>query len=176
MAWLVLWLLCVAVIVVVPAWQVVPLDVIWITLGLLQGLRIWPSRRMVALTSIAVAVTVAALSDDALRHLRVAGGSVLHIPLVAVIVVMMAWQAHRWVIADDRQQRDGHVIVSELKRLQTVSDQMLLIAASVEADVPVLDPAEIDALVAGLMRRPPASSVTLTTSIGRRRAPEDGSG
>jgi hypothetical protein len=176
MAWLVLWLLCVAAIVVLPAWQVVPLDVIWISLSLLYGLRIWPSRRMLALTCIAVAVTAAALGDDAVGHLRVAGGSVTQIPLVAIIVVVMAWQAHRWVIADHRQQRDGHVIVSELERLQTVSDQLLLIAACLDADVPVLGPAEIDALVADLLAHPPVSSVTLTTSIGRRRAHEDGSG
>lgn len=149
LAWLVLWLICVAVIVAVPTWQVAPLDAIWISLAVLYGFRIWPSRRMLALTAMAAGVTIAALCDDMVEQLRVVGGPVSQIPLLATMVAVMAWQAHRWVAADG-------AVAAELDRLRRLSDELQLIAAS-----PCI---------------PTRSSVTLTTSIGQRPRREDGSG
>jgi hypothetical protein len=143
LAWLILWLICLAFIMAIPAWQVVPLDVIWISLALLYGFRIWPNRRMLAFTGAAVATTGAALGAHSIGHVRVVGDSVVQIPLLAVMVVAMAWQAHRWVAGDDRArmaaktqrdkravaQEDSHAEADELERLRMLNDQLLLIAA-----------------------------------------------
>jgi hypothetical protein len=100
LAWLVLWLTCVGVIVAFPAWQVVPLDASWISLAVLYGIRIWPSRRLLVLTALGVAVTIAVLCDDMITRPRVVGGPVSQVPLLATLVVVMAWQARRWFAAD----------------------------------------------------------------------------
>jgi signal transduction histidine kinase len=199
-AWLMLWLVCVAAMVVFPQWQVVPFDIIWISLALLYGFRLWPSRRTLALTATAVATTAAALGDDMIRHLRVMGVSVEQIPLLTTMFVVMAWVAHRRVVAGDRakvaaeaqrllhaqrqflqdashqlrtpitialghaellaadlagrqQQRDIHVVVGELERLRTLSDRLLLIAASENPDFLTLEPTDLDLLAVDLLRR-----------------------
>ncbi|HEY3904696.1 MAG TPA: HAMP domain-containing sensor histidine kinase [Streptosporangiaceae bacterium] len=199
-AWLMLWLVCVTAMVVFPQWQVVPFDTIWISLALLYGFRLWPSRRTLALTATAVATTAAALGDDMIRHLRVMGVSVEQIPLLTTMFVVMAWVAHRRVVAGDRakvaaeaqrllhaqrqflqdashqlrtpitialghaellaadlagrqQQRDIHVVVGELERLRTLSDRLLLIAASENPDFLTLEPTDLDAMAVDLLRR-----------------------
>jgi signal transduction histidine kinase len=199
-AWLMLWLVCVIAMVVFPQWQVVPFDIIWISLALLYGFRLWPSRGTLALTATAVATTAAALGDDMIRHLRVMGASVEQIPLLTTMFVVMAWVAHRRVVASDRakvaaeaqrllyvqrrflqdashqlrtpitialghaellaadlaglqQQRDIHVVVGELERLRTLSDRLLLIAASENPDFLTLEPTDLDALAVDLLRR-----------------------
>jgi len=183
-----------------PQWQVVPFDALWISLALLYGFRLWPNRRTLALTATAVATTVAALGDDMIRHLRIMTVSVDQIPLLTTMFVVMAWQAHRRVVADERakiateaqrlllaqrqflqdashqlrtpitialghaellagelaglpQQRDVGVVVGELERLRTLSDRLLLIAASENADFLTLEPTDLDVLAVDLLRR-----------------------
>ena len=119
-AWLMLWLVCVTAMVVFPQWQVVPFDIIWISLALLYGFRLWPSRRTLALTATAVATTAAALGDDMIRHLRVMGVSVEQIPLLTTMFVVMAWVAHRRVVAADRAK-----VAAEAQRLLHAQRQFL---------------------------------------------------
>ena len=197
-AWLLLWLVCVVAIVMFPAWQVIPFDLIWISLALLFGFRLWPNRRMFALTATAVASSAAAIFDDAVRHLRF-GTAMEQIPLLATLFVVMAWQAHRRNVARDRaeiaaeaqrllerqrqflqdashqlrtpitialghaellaqtlagrQHRDIDVIVGELERLKTLSEQLLLVAASQNPEFLSPAPADLDLLAAELVHR-----------------------
>jgi signal transduction histidine kinase len=199
LAWLLVWLICVATLVAFPQWQVVPFDVIWISFALLYGYRLLPNRRTLALTATAVATTVAALSDDMIRHLRIMEASVAQIPLLTTICVVMAVQAHRRMVAGDRakiaaeahlllraqsrflqdashqlrtpitialghaellaaelagqQHRDINVVVGELERLRTLSDRLLLIAASDHPDFLTMEPTDLDVLVVELLRR-----------------------
>jgi signal transduction histidine kinase len=119
LAWLLLWLACVIAIVGFPAWQSIALDLIWIGLAALYGVTLWPTRRTLALTAIALVTTAAAVSDDALRHLRF-GASVEQIPLLATIVIGLAWQANRRMAARDRAR-----IAAEAQRLLLVQRQFL---------------------------------------------------
>ena len=66
-----LWLVCVIAIVMFPAWQVIPFDLIWISLALLYRLPALAEPAHAALTATAMATTAAAISDDTIRHLRV---------------------------------------------------------------------------------------------------------
>jgi hypothetical protein len=81
---------------------------------------------------------------------------VSQIPLFAAIVVVMAVQARRWVVADDR------AAAGELDRLRTLDDQLLLILAAADADLP------------SSRRMLDDLSATLTTSIGQLPSREDG--
>ncbi|HET9895320.1 MAG TPA: HAMP domain-containing sensor histidine kinase [Streptosporangiaceae bacterium] len=199
LAWLALWLACVLAIAAFPRWQLIPIDAMWISLALLHGFRLWPSRGLLALTMVAVATTAAALIDDMAAH-RVMVESIAQIPLLATIIIVMAWQAHRRMVAGERagiaaeaqrllkvqrqflqdashqlrtpitialghaellaaelagrqQQRDIHVVVGELERLRTLSDRLLLIAASENPDFLTLEMTDLDLLAVELMRR-----------------------
>ena len=200
LAWLGLWVGCVVAIAWAPPWQLLPIDAIWISLAVLYGFRRWPSRSMLALTVTAVATTAAVLAYDGVARLRIMDTSAAQIPLLATIVIVMAWQAHRRMVASERagmaaeaermlmvqrqflqdashqlrtpitialghaellaeelagrqQQRDIHVVVGELERLRTLSDRLLLIAASENPDFLTLEPTDLHVLAVELMRR-----------------------
>ncbi|HEX9066152.1 MAG TPA: HAMP domain-containing sensor histidine kinase [Streptosporangiaceae bacterium] len=119
LAWLLLAVVCLVTIVMFPAWQVFPLDTIWLSLALLYGFLLWPNRRLFLLTAVALATTVAAASSDALRHLAMAV-PVRQMPLVAVVFIVLAWQAHRRIAAQDRAKVDA-----ESARLVRVQRQFL---------------------------------------------------
>ena len=74
---------------------------------------------MLALTATALVTTAAAVSDDALRHLRF-GASVEQIPLLATIFLGLAWQANRRMAARDRAR-----IAAEAQRLLLLQRQFL---------------------------------------------------
>jgi two-component system, OmpR family, sensor kinase len=52
-----------------------------------------------------------------------------------------------------QQQRDIHVVVGELERLRTLSDRLLLIAASENPDFLTMEPTDLDELAVDLLRR-----------------------
>lgn len=119
LAWLALWLACVVSMAAFPRWQVVPFDLIWIGLATLYGIRLWPDRRAVALTVIAAVTTAAAISDDAVRLLRV-GEPLEQIPLLATMFVALAWTAHRRTVSRDRAR-----IAADMQRLVDLQRQFL---------------------------------------------------
>jgi signal transduction histidine kinase len=125
LAWLAAWLVCVTLMLVFPGWQIVPLDVIWISLALLYGRRIWPSALMLVLIATAAATTVAVVGYDIFSRVRVIGASVDQIPLLATMVAVMAWQAHRWVVSDNRPSADAERLLRAQRQfLQDASHQL----------------------------------------------------
>lgn len=122
LAWLMLAIVCLVLIVVFPAWQVFPLDAIWLSLALIYGFVLWPGRQLFLLTAVAVAATAAAVTDDALRHLRM-GVPVRQMPVVAATFILLAWHANRRVAA--RVARDRASVDAEAERLVQVQRQFL---------------------------------------------------
>ena len=120
LAWLLLWLLCLLAIMMFPRWQVIPFDLIWISLALLYGFRLWPSRRTLGLiATAAVTTTAAVIGNDVVRHFRF-GESLDQVPLLATMFVAMAWQAHRRLAARERAE-----LAAQAERLLTVQRQFL---------------------------------------------------
>jgi signal transduction histidine kinase len=99
--------LCVALILVHPAWETVPLHLIWVGLTFVYGYRTWRAGATVLVLLVVVAATGAGALVNALR-----GGQeleeVAEIPLLAAMFAAMAWHASRRLAA--------------LRRLEAVSD------------------------------------------------------
>jgi hypothetical protein len=123
---LLLWLLCVTAIVVVPRWQVIPLDVLWTSLALLFGYRLWPSRSTLALIGVALVTTAGAFGADALRHMRL-DESLEQVPLLALMFAAMTWKANRRVTA-----RSNAEIAAATERLLAAQREFLLLVTAAE--------------------------------------------
>lgn len=119
LAWLVLAIGCLVAVVMFPAWQVFPLDTIWLSLAGLYAFVLWPDRRPFLLAAVALAATIAAVSDDALRH-RWVGVPVRQVPVIAAIFILLAWQANRRIAAQDKAK-----VYAESQRLVGVQRQFL---------------------------------------------------
>lgn len=126
LAWLLLASICLVTIVVFPAWQIFPLDAIWLSLALLYGLLLWPNRQLFLLTAVALAATVAAASDDAFRHLGLSV-PVKQVPVIAAVFIVLAWQANRRVAAQDKAKVDAaseRLVQRQRQFLQDASHQL----------------------------------------------------
>ena len=94
LAWGVLAVGCLAVMVAWPAWETVPFHVIWISLTLLYGFRVWSlSTTGVVLGFVAIA-TGASILSDAFDGLQL-WGELFEVPLMSAMFLAMVWHARR---------------------------------------------------------------------------------
>jgi signal transduction histidine kinase len=77
-----------------PRWETIPFHLIWFTLTLLYGFRVWPLRpTAVVLGSICV-VTGVLIADDAMHGTQV-WGELFEVPLMSGMFLAMVWHARR---------------------------------------------------------------------------------
>lgn len=144
LAWLMLWLVCVTAMVIFPHWQVqIPL------LTTMFVVMAWVAhRRVVASDRAKVAAEAQRLLHVQRRFLQDASHQ-LRTPITIAL-------GHAELLAADlagQQQRDIHVVVGELERLRTLSDRLLLIAASGHPDFLTMKPTDLDVMAVDLLRR-----------------------
>ncbi len=104
--------------IVLPAWQTIPFFLIWISLALLYGLRVWSMRStiyvllLVTLTSgVALTIDVVTLHQDWKMLFKV--------PLMATLFLVMVWYARARVDAlrtSERHARDLHAALDRQER------------------------------------------------------------
>lgn len=132
--WGVLAALCLAVMVAAPAWETIPFHVIWISLTLVYGFRVWslPSTAIV-LGFVAIA-TGASILADAFAGIQL-WGELFEVPLMSAMFVAMVWHArrrmhmHRTVAALaeerafllDQEERLLHNVSHELRTPVTIA-------------------------------------------------------
>jgi signal transduction histidine kinase len=169
-----LWLAFVAVnsaaMFLLPEWETVPFYLIWISLTLLYGLKVWPPRptlivlcAVMVLTAIPIA-TQAMGSDDAVEK-------VIRVPLMAMLFLAVMWHARRRVealrIAQsraeqsrsmlERQERFIHDASHELRTPVTIARGHVELAraasgeTAAELDVALDELARMDALIERLL-------------------------
>jgi signal transduction histidine kinase len=152
-----------------PEWQTVPFYLIWISLTLLYGLKVWPLRptlillaAVMVLTGVPIATHVMGSADTVERLVRV--------PLMAALFLAVVWHARRRVeavrIAEsraeelrsmlDRQERFVHDASHELRTPVTIArGHVELVAensgASAELDVALDELSRIDAIIGRLL-------------------------
>jgi signal transduction histidine kinase len=200
LAWIALWILGLAGIVIFERWEAIPFHLIWITFALLYSFRIRRTKPTLWVLSAMIVTTFAAISVDVLRGAQPAD-ELTEVPLMAAMFWVMMWHGHRRLaanaererisaenerllatqrrflqdashqlrtpitialghsellarsLADQQDQRDIHVIVGELNRLRTLSDRLLLIAASENPDFLQPEPVALDQLTMEIIRR-----------------------
>ncbi len=127
LAWGVLAAGCVAVMVAWPSWETVPFHVIWITLTLLYGFRVWsPLTTSVVLGAVIVA-TGASIASDAFDGIQL-WGELFEVPLMSAMFLAMVWHARRRAkaivtiaaLADER----ARLVEQEERLLHDVSHEL----------------------------------------------------
>jgi signal transduction histidine kinase len=95
-AWGGLWVACLAAMIAWPSWETVPFHVVWISLTVLYGFRVWPLHRTALVLGAVMTSTGALILGDALRGLD-RWGELIELPLLAAMFAAMVWHAQRRV-------------------------------------------------------------------------------
>lgn len=125
-AWLALWLMCLAAIIAYPRYLVIPFDTIWVTLALLYAVRLWRAPRMLVFLGAAALGTAIAIDDDVTRHFT-AAGSLGQLPLLAAFFLAVFWLAQRKAASKQRAALDAEaerLLASQRQFLQDASHQL----------------------------------------------------
>jgi len=93
-AWAVFSAACVVVVLTLSAWETVPFHLIWVSLTLLYGFRVWRSSTTAVVLGVVMATTGAALAFVVV-HGQKAIDEVAEVPLMASMFLVMAWHAQR---------------------------------------------------------------------------------
>src|SRR6516225_6622241 len=117
-----------------PAWETIPFHFVWISLTLLYGFRVWPTRMTLAILGTVMALTGASIMLDAFRGIQL-WGELFEVPLMAAMFLAMVWHARRRVEAQwiaegraeehrsmlERQERFIHGASHELRTPVTIA-------------------------------------------------------
>jgi signal transduction histidine kinase len=153
-----------------PKWETVPFYLIWISLTLLYGLRVWPPRATLIVLGAVMALTAVPIATQAMGSADVVQ-KVIRVPLMAMLFLAVVWHARRRVealrIAQSRaehsrsmlqrQERFIHDASHELRTPVTIARGHVELAraaggeATAELDVALDELARMDALIERLL-------------------------
>ncbi len=93
-----------AAIVALRTWETIPFHLVWVSLTLVYGIRIWRLRSTVTVLAIVMVLSAAALLWTVVRgHERL--DEVAEVPLMAAMFVAMVWHAERRQAAAEEARR-----------------------------------------------------------------------
>jgi len=101
LAWGVLAVGCLGVMIAWPSWETIPFHVIWITLTLLYGFRVWSPGVTAAVLGAVIIGTGASILSDAFEGLQL-WGELFEVPLMSAMFLAMVWHARRRVLMHRR--------------------------------------------------------------------------
>jgi len=126
-AWFVLAAWCVAIMVAWPSWETIPFHVIWISLTLLYGFRVWSLPVTFLILGAVGIATGASILVDAFEGIQL-WGELFEVPLMSAMFVAMVWHARRRVQAMDTAERlaeESVMLLAQQERLlQNVSHEL----------------------------------------------------
>lgn len=146
-----------------------PFRLLWISLALLYGFRVWPLRGTVLLFSFAIAAAIGGIVLDSLNGMKVVG-DLIEIPLLAALFLAMIWHARQRVDAIasaetraeeqhallESQERFIHDASHELRTPVTIARGHLELARAqigdtTDLDIALDELARIDAIISRLL-------------------------
>jgi signal transduction histidine kinase len=101
LGWCALAALCLAVMVAWPSWETIPFHVIWITLTLLYGFRVWSPAVTAAVLGAVILGTGTSILADAFDGLQL-WGELFEVPLMSAMFLAMVWHARRRMLMHRR--------------------------------------------------------------------------
>jgi two-component system OmpR family sensor kinase len=120
LAWVVLWLLGLAGILIFDRWEAIPFHLIWITFALLYSFRVRTTGATMWVLAAMVVTTFAAISMDVLRGAQPAD-ELTEVPLMAAMFWVMMWHGRRRQAANEKSVRASE----ENERLLTMQQRFL---------------------------------------------------
>jgi signal transduction histidine kinase len=150
--WVALSSVWLGVMVLWPTWETIPFHLIWISLTLLYGFRVWSLPKTAAILGGVMIATGASILADAFNGLQL-WGELFEVPLMSAMFVAMVWHARRRVqaqqtveaLAEDRaalleqEERLLHDVSHELRTPVTIARGHLeLLERRLEGDQPEL--------------------------------------
>ncbi len=152
-----------------PSWETIPFHFVWISLTLLYGFRVWPTRATLVVLILVMVMTGASIMADAFNGSQL-WGELFEVPLMAAMFLAMVWHARRRVealrIAEERaeerrsllerQERFIHDASHELRTPVTIARGHLellrpKVERASELDVALDELARIDAIIERLL-------------------------
>ncbi len=130
--WVGLCLLGLAIIVDQPHWGQLSFYLIWVSFALLYGLRAWHAHRTIAADAARSAIS--AENERLLTAQRRFLMDASHQLKTPITIALGHAELLARDLAGQEGQRDIHVVVGELNRLKSLSERLLLIAASENPD------------------------------------------
>ena len=118
---------CLAAMIAWPAWETIPFHVIWISLTLLYGFRVWsPATTGIVLAAV-IAGTGASILADTFDGLQL-WGELFEVPLMSAMFLAMVWHARRRAAMHETVEglaRERAALLDQQERLvQDVSHEL----------------------------------------------------
>ena len=118
---------CLVVMVAYPHWETIPFHLIWISLTVLYGFRVWSLPATTAILAGVCMATGASIMSDAFDGLQL-WGELFEVPLMSAMFVAMVWHAHRRKqaveVADEHAAESARLLEQQERLLQNVSHEL----------------------------------------------------
>jgi signal transduction histidine kinase len=127
LAWVVLWILGLAGIVVFERWEYIPFHLLWISFALLYSFRIRQTRSTLWVLAAVIVTTSAAIGFDVHRGAQPAD-ELTEVPLMAAMFWVMMWHSQRRLAASAERAAVGEenerLLATQRRFLQDASHQL----------------------------------------------------
>ena len=110
----------VAAMVAWPSWETIPFHLLWISLTLVYGFRVWDNRMTWAVLGLVIAATGASILADAFEGVQL-WGELFEVPLMSAMFLAMVWHARRRLVAVQAAEQLG----DQRARLLTRQEELL---------------------------------------------------
>jgi len=125
--WAVFSAACLVAMAAFPSWETIPFHLIWISLTLLYGFRVWSLPVTTAVLAAVCLATGASIMADAFDGLQL-WGELFEVPLMSAMFVAMVWHARRRKqaveIADAHAEEGERLLAQQERLLQNVSHEL----------------------------------------------------
>ena len=117
-----------AVMILYPSWETIPFHLIWISLTLLYGFRVWRQPQTLAVLGAVVIGTGASIMLDAFEGIQL-WGELFEVPLMSMMFLAMVWHARRrqaaLALVEQRAEERRALLERQERFLDDVSHELL---------------------------------------------------